>query len=70
MFTRSGDVWTQQAELTAADGAADDCFGASVALSGDTALVGAVADDIAANADRRRLRVHALRRRLDAAGSS
>ena len=41
VFTRSGTTWTQQAKLTASDGAADDCFGDSVALSGDTALVGA-----------------------------
>jgi hypothetical protein len=41
VFTRSGGVWTQQAELTAADGAAGDQFGAAVAVSGDAALVGA-----------------------------
>jgi len=41
VFTRSGTVWTQQAKLTAADGAAVDLFGYSVALSGDTILVGA-----------------------------
>ena len=40
VFTRSGTTWTQQ-KLTASDGAAGDWFGASVALSGDTALVGA-----------------------------
>ena len=41
VFTRSGTTWTQQQKLTAADGAAVDYFGYSVALSGDTALVGA-----------------------------
>ncbi len=45
VFTRNGSVWSQQAKLTAADGAADDLFGYSVALSGDTALVGARLDD-------------------------
>jgi hypothetical protein len=37
------DPWTQQAELTAADGAGNDYFGTSVAISGDgaTAVVGA-----------------------------
>jgi len=45
VFVRSGGVWTQQAKLTAADPAADDYFGYSVALSGDTAVVGAYADD-------------------------
>jgi hypothetical protein len=39
---RSGDTWAQQGdELTASDGAAQDYFGYSVALSGDTALIGA-----------------------------
>jgi hypothetical protein len=41
VFTRSGPVWSQTATLTAAGGAADDYFGWSVALSGDTAIVGA-----------------------------
>ena len=30
IFYRSGTVWTQQAKLTASDGASDDAFGASV----------------------------------------
>ena len=37
--------WGQVAKLTAADAAADDTFGISVALSGTTALVGARLDD-------------------------
>jgi hypothetical protein len=43
VFVRGGDRWAWQAELTAADGAQGDDFGASVALSADggTALVGA-----------------------------
>ena len=42
VFTRTGTTWSQQAKLTAgADAAAGDAFGISVALSGDTALVGA-----------------------------
>jgi hypothetical protein len=41
VFVRAGDTWTQQAELTAADGALGDRFGWSVAVSGDTALIGA-----------------------------
>ena len=51
VFTRTGGVWTQQARLTVGDGAADDLFGFSVALSGDTALVGAYRHDVGANAD-------------------
>jgi hypothetical protein len=34
-------AWSQQAELTPSDGAAYEDFGYSVALSGDTALIGA-----------------------------
>ncbi|MCZ7683466.1 MAG: FG-GAP repeat protein [Sandaracinaceae bacterium] len=45
VFVRSGTAWTQQAKLEASDGAASDYFGISVALDGDTALVGARADD-------------------------
>ena len=41
VFTRSGASWSQQAKLVAADGAADDVFGWSVALSGNTAVIGA-----------------------------
>ena len=41
VYTRSGSVWSQEAELTASDGAGTNYFGSSVALSGDTALVGA-----------------------------
>ena len=41
VFVRSGSSWSQQAKLLASDGAADDRFGYSVALSGDYALVGA-----------------------------
>ena len=35
VFARSGDTWSQQAELTAADGASGDSFGTSLALSAD-----------------------------------
>ena len=41
VFTFNGSTWTQQQELTANDGAAYYVFGTSVALSGNTALVGA-----------------------------
>ena len=40
VFVRSGTVWTLQQELTASDGAAD-CFGSSVSVSDDTAVIGA-----------------------------
>jgi hypothetical protein len=51
VFTRSGTIWTQQAQLNASGGGADDRFGYSVALSGDTVVVGAYLDDVGANTD-------------------
>jgi hypothetical protein len=48
VFTRSAGVWTLQQILTASDGEQYDWFGFSVAISGDTAIVGAVFDDTAA----------------------
>ena len=40
-----GVATTEDAQLTASDAAADDFFGFSVAISGDTAIVGAVLVD-------------------------
>ena len=45
------DPFVQQAKLTASDGAADDNFGFSVAVSGDTVVVGVFSDDVGANVD-------------------
>jgi FG-GAP repeat len=45
VFTRTGTSWTQQAKLLAADGTAQDLFGHTVALTDDTALVGAYQDN-------------------------
>jgi hypothetical protein len=44
VFRRYGPVWTQQAKLTAADTRAGDRFGASVAINGSYAAVGAPAN--------------------------
>lgn len=41
VYSRSGSQWTAQARLAANDGLAGDLFGSSVALSGDSVLVGA-----------------------------
>ncbi len=41
IFTRQGSQWRETARLTASDGAANDNFGRSVAVSGQTILVGA-----------------------------
>jgi hypothetical protein len=49
VFVRSGSTWTQQAKLTASDGAANDYFGYSVSVSGDTVVVGAYWDAVDAN---------------------
>ena len=46
VFTRSGSNWTQQAKLIAADGAASDRFGNSIAIYGDTIIVGATDADV------------------------
>ena len=45
IFRRSGGVWSEQANLTASDAVSFDWFGESVAISGNTALVGAWMDD-------------------------
>ena len=41
VFVRSGTTWTPQQTLTAPDGSIQDFFGTSVAVSGDTIVVGA-----------------------------
>jgi FG-GAP repeat len=51
VFMRTGSTWSEEAKLTASDGDDDDFFGARVALSGDTCLVGAHEDDIGDNQD-------------------
>jgi len=45
VFRYDGSDWVEEAKLTASDGAAGDRFGAPVAISGDTAVVGAHYDD-------------------------
>ena len=46
VFVRSGTTWTEQAKLTASDGTGGDFLGQSLALDGDTALVGADEDNV------------------------
>ncbi|HEY1011917.1 MAG TPA: integrin [Herpetosiphonaceae bacterium] len=48
VFVRDGDGWRQQAYLKASNAAAADTFGFSVAISGDTIVVGAPGEDSAA----------------------
>jgi len=46
VFARDGSRWTQQAKLTADDGASGDGFGWSVAMDAGTAVIGAIRDDL------------------------
>jgi hypothetical protein len=45
VFVRNGTSWTEQQKLTASDASTGDFFGGSVAISGDTVLVGAYGDN-------------------------
>jgi hypothetical protein len=51
IFKRDGSSWTQQAKLTASDGAAYDRFGESVAIAGEYVLVGAPTDSLFSDPD-------------------
>lgn len=51
VFTESAGSWSFQATLAASDGAADDYFGRSVAISGDLIVVSAFYDDLASAVD-------------------
>lgn len=46
VFTRVNDSWSQNAKLTPSDGESGDNFGASVAISNDTIMVGSTAASI------------------------
>ena len=45
VFRFNGVAWVEETKLTASDAAADDEFGVSVAIDGDTVVVGANLDD-------------------------
>src|SRR5258708_29839344 len=49
VFVRSAGIWIQQQKLTAGDGAATDTFGLSVAISGNTIVVGALFANVGNN---------------------
>lgn len=51
VFTRNGEVWTQQQKIVASDGARSDMFGHRVTVSGDTLAVGVPFDDIGSEFD-------------------
>ena len=42
VFTRSGTTWSQQAKITASDGAVNDLFGIRARIAGDTIIIGAL----------------------------
>ena len=50
VYQRAGDSWEQTAKLTASDSTPGDLFGASVAIDGDTILVGGPGATIGKNA--------------------
>src|SRR5262245_44026716 len=45
VFVLNGNAWAQQAKLVASDASTHDAFGYSVAISGDTAVVGEPVND-------------------------
>jgi hypothetical protein len=47
VYTRTGENWSQQAKLTADDGAYDNLFGERLSLSGDTVAIGAYGAKVA-----------------------
>lgn len=51
LFWRVTGGWVERAKLVAADGAAGDAFGGSVAIDGGLGLVGAYFDDVGAGVD-------------------
>ena len=51
IFVRSGTTWSQEAKLIPSDAAASDRFGSSVAIDGNTVVIGALTDDGTAGAD-------------------
>jgi hypothetical protein len=51
IFVRDGTNWTQQARLNPVGIGRDDEFGYSVAISGDTVIVGSPQDDLATDED-------------------
>ncbi len=48
IFKRTGSTWSEEAKLTASDGAPNDAFGDDVFLTGNFAVIGAVDNDATA----------------------
>lgn len=62
VFVRSDTSWSQQAKLTALDGADDDRFGRSVSQSANTVVVGSYLDEVGANGDQGSAYVYSVQR--------
>ncbi len=45
VFNRSGNIWSQQAYLKSTNNSGGDSFGSTVAIAGDTVVIGALNDD-------------------------
>ena len=60
VYNFNGTTWTQLQELTAADEAVDDTFGASVAVSGDTIFIGATGHQEGSNLSQGAVYVYTL----------
>ena len=52
VFVRNGSTWNFQQKLTASDGAAQDFFAQSLAISGDTIISGAPSADVSGDINR------------------
>ena len=50
VFTRTGTTWSQQAKIVGTDTAIGDEYGASIAITGDSVIVGSPSDDDAGSA--------------------
>ena len=61
VFTGSGSAWAQTAKLTAADGAAGDYFGYSLAIDGGTVVIAAPVPALPGTLGRARLRLRRVR---------
>ena len=45
IFKRTGTSWAEEDKLTASDGESGDCFGGTVSIDGDYAIIGVPGDD-------------------------
>lgn len=58
VFTRTGDTWTEQQKIVAADGAYNSIFGYVVGLSGDTLVITSPTQQVGENANQGQLYVY------------